>query len=176
MTSVMALNSLEPIQQGEIARITQVCSDATYINITSIAYPNLTIAESDIEMTSTGTGEFYYEFNKTDQLGNYHIRGISDGCEKTFALYLPIKSNIDNISDQDNFPIYMLLILVVCIFAYIKVNKLLGSMGIMLMGFGVLFRESTAGWMGLIIMSIGLLSIIITLAFPEKKRMIRKRF
>jgi len=90
MTSVLALDSQGTFKQTEEVRITQVCSDATYITISSITYPNSTVATSAINMTSVGSGEFYYPFNLTNEFGRYDVRGISDGCEKTFATYFEI--------------------------------------------------------------------------------------
>jgi len=91
-TFVSALDDLGTFKQGESVRVTQVCSDATYINLSSISYPNGSVAESGIEMISAGSGEFYYWFNDTTELGKYQIRGISDGCTKTFATYFEITS------------------------------------------------------------------------------------
>ena len=41
-------------------------------------------------MVSFSNGEYYYNFSKTSLLGRYDVRGISDGCEKTFATYFII--------------------------------------------------------------------------------------
>jgi hypothetical protein len=84
------LESIGTFQQDKTIRISQVCSDATYINISSISYPNSTTAVSNIEMTSAGSGEFYYDFLNTNVLGRYDVRGISDGCEGTFATYFVV--------------------------------------------------------------------------------------
>lgn len=48
--------SLGIFEQNESVRVTQICDDAYYVNISSIAYPNSSIAESKIEMTSAGNG------------------------------------------------------------------------------------------------------------------------
>src|SRR6056297_871816 len=92
INSISALDSLGTYKKGQDVRITQVCSDATYINVSSIAYPNGTIAVSGIEMTPAGSGEYYYDFNQTSALGKYHVRGISDGCTETFATYFEVNS------------------------------------------------------------------------------------
>lgn len=84
------LESLGIFSKDQEVRISQVCSDATYINISSITYPNSTTAVSNVEMISAGSGEFYYLFNSTNLLGRYDVRGISDGCEGTFATYFQI--------------------------------------------------------------------------------------
>ncbi len=90
MTSVLALESQGTFRQTEEVRIAQVCDEATYITISSITYPNSTVAISNINMTSAGSGEFYYLFNSTNEQGRHDVRGISDGCEKTFATYFEI--------------------------------------------------------------------------------------
>lgn len=81
------LDEFGTFKQGDEVRLSQVCSDATYINISGISYPNGTLALSNIEMTSSGSGEFYYNYNLTGSLGRYDVRGVSDGCEGTFATY-----------------------------------------------------------------------------------------
>lgn len=88
--SATTLESLGTFKQGDTVRIAQVCSDATYINISSVTYPNATTAVSGIEMVSAGSGEFYYDFTLTSLKGRYDVRGISDGCEKTFATYFTV--------------------------------------------------------------------------------------
>lgn len=52
---VSPLDSLGIYKQGETVRVVQVCSDATYINISSIAYPNSSVAISNVGMTSAGS-------------------------------------------------------------------------------------------------------------------------
>ena len=90
ISSASALDSLGNFKVDETVRIAQVCSDATYINISSITYPNSTTAVSNVEMVSAGSGEFYYDFNLTSVKGRYDVRGISDGCEETFATYFEV--------------------------------------------------------------------------------------
>lgn len=85
-------NDFGTYKQYSQIRFTQICSDSTWINISSISYPDSTIAFSNIEMISSGNGEFYILFDDTSELGRYDVRGISDGCENTFATYFTITS------------------------------------------------------------------------------------
>jgi hypothetical protein len=82
--------TLGVFRQNESVRVSQVCSDATYITISSIAYPNSTIALTATNMTYVSSGEYYYDFNLTTSPGRYNVRGISDGCSKTFSTYFDI--------------------------------------------------------------------------------------
>lgn len=127
LASVSALETLGTFKQGETIRVTQVCSDATYINISSISYPNSTTAVSNIEMTSAGSGEYYYEFNQTSDLGRFDVRGISDGCENTFATYFTVTQSGEG-NEQTLYLIFItiagLLGLVLFIFSFIYDDKL----------------------------------------------------
>jgi len=93
MANASPLNELGFFKKGTDVRISQICSDATYINISSITYPNSSIAVSDIEMEYIGNGEYSYTFNLTDENGRYDVRGISDGCSNSFATYFEITLN-----------------------------------------------------------------------------------
>ena len=93
-------------KQNDVFRITQTCPDATYINITSVSYPNNNIAVSDIAMTSLSNNEYDYYFNKTEILGRYDVLMISDGCTKTTSLYFEISPS----GFDDTLGFYFLLI------------------------------------------------------------------
>jgi len=116
LSSVYALDSLGTFKQGEPVRVTQVCSDATYINISSIAYPNGNTAESGIEMISAGSGEFYYWFNDTSNLGRYQVRGISDGCTNQFAFYFDVTYTGNEISTAQSILSLGFLVLLILVF------------------------------------------------------------
>ena len=93
-----SLPSLGTFKQNENIRIAQICSDATFIIISSITFPNSSIAVSSTNMTSAGNGEFFYMFNITSSLGRYDLRGVSDGCEETFATYFEVTESGDTFS------------------------------------------------------------------------------
>ena len=90
---ISALDDLGVFKLGDCVRVTQVCADSTYINISSISYPNSTTALTNTAMSSAGSGEYYYSFCNTNSSGRYDVRGISDGCERTFATYFDITPN-----------------------------------------------------------------------------------
>lgn len=66
----------------------QVCSNANYVTLSSIETPNSTL-RIDTNMTSMGSGEFCYNYTPT-LVGRYDFRGISDGCELTYATYVEV--------------------------------------------------------------------------------------
>ena len=93
LSLVSGLDKMVEATQGESYRVKQVCADANYINISSITYPNSSIAVSNIAMNSLGSGEYYYSFTSTSVLGRYDVTGISDGCDETFATYFIVTEN-----------------------------------------------------------------------------------
>jgi len=117
------LESLGTFKQNDAIRITQVCSDATYINISSISYPNSSVAISGIEMTSSGNGEFYYNFNSATELGRYDVRGISDGCENTFAVYFDVTPNGEEKPDGIVIVIFTILFIGIFFFGLVAFFK-----------------------------------------------------
>jgi len=114
-----ALDSLGTFKKAEQVRITQVCSDATYINISSISYPNSSTAVLNIEMTSSGSGEYYYNFTSTEVLGRYDVRGVSDGCEKTFATYFDVTYNGQTISGS-KVGLYLGFLTILCLILFLN--------------------------------------------------------
>lgn len=84
------LPNLKPGKFNEVYRVKQTCDDASYITISSITYPNSSIAYSNISMEYLGNGEFYFYFNKTDATGRYDVSGIGDGCTGKFDTFFII--------------------------------------------------------------------------------------
>jgi hypothetical protein len=90
------LESLGTFKQNQEILINQVCDDATWINISSITFPNSTSAVSNIPMISLGNGRFGYNFTQTASLGKYDVLGVSDGtCEDTFSYYFKVTEGGD---------------------------------------------------------------------------------
>lgn len=100
-----ALDSFGTFKQGSDIRLTQICSDASYVTISSISYPNSTTAITQTNMTHLGSGEFYYNFNDTNELGRYDVRGIADGCQESFAYYFEVTSTGENITQNQGLTI-----------------------------------------------------------------------
>jgi hypothetical protein len=87
--------SLGVFKQNQDVRIVQVCDDANWVNLSSVSYPSGAVALGETEMTSVGSGEYFYLFTDTQTLGKYDVRGISDGCENTFTYYFEITEGGD---------------------------------------------------------------------------------
>ena len=159
-----------PATQYETYRVKQVCEDATYINISSITYPNSTIAFSNIKMTGVGSGEFYFDLNKTDTLGRMDYTGISDGCTKTFASYFMVTPSGNSGYTYAIFIVFIVLFLyafnLIGFFGKNETMTLLGGMALMILGLYlvmngfIIYREDLTRLFSMITIGWGFVSSI----------------
>lgn len=79
LISLASAGLIGPFKQGQDINLPQTCDDCTYNNITSILYPNSSIAISNVQMAKDGTF-FSYTLNGgyTNILGTYIINGVGD--------------------------------------------------------------------------------------------------
>lgn len=64
-------------EKGSCINLIQTCNNCTYLNISSILYPNSSSAISNVAMTQTGT-EYNYTFCDTNETGQYIVNGFGD--------------------------------------------------------------------------------------------------
>ena len=89
VSGAYALDDYGTTKQREPIRLVQVCSDATYVNVTAITYRNESLL-SPTNMTKVSYGTYELYFNDTIKTGRYDVVGISDGCEGEFAIYFMV--------------------------------------------------------------------------------------
>jgi hypothetical protein len=137
--NVLALDSLENQRagkQGENYTISQVCSDSTFITISSIQPPTGSPIILNTNMTSIGSGEFQYNFTNTMLLGDYEVRGISDGCEKTFSIRFEITPSGRNGNEVIWFSIFLIIFIYgLTLLGFFKENSVILILGGMFMIF-----------------------------------------
>jgi len=87
ISSISALDNLGTFKQNDCVRIVQTCATCSYVNISSVSYPNSSIAIANKEMSDAGDGEWYYDFCNTSLIGRYDVRGKGDlsGTDTSFA-------------------------------------------------------------------------------------------
>lgn len=78
---------LKPAKVNYDYQIQQVCTDATYINVSVSNINGLIIVNK--AMTANGSGMFLYNFTP-DTIGRYDVNYLSDGCEKSITAYLDV--------------------------------------------------------------------------------------
>jgi hypothetical protein len=90
---ILALDNLGTFKQNSCVRLVQTCVSCSYVNISSVSNSatNNTLI-SNVEMISSGNGEWYYNFCDTDEIGRYDVRGKGDidGADDSFVYYFEI--------------------------------------------------------------------------------------
>lgn len=132
---ISALDSLGSSKVNEQYIFCQVCADATYIRLSSIQTPTNTNF-IDSNMTPNGTGQYCYSFTPTE-VGRYDFKGISDGCDRTFATYLEVTPSGFTNTVGFTFIILLVFICLIGLGFWIKDGWFVVFGGLGLMGFGV---------------------------------------
>jgi fumarate reductase subunit D len=127
MISLASATSLGTFKQGNCVNLIQTCANCSSVNITSILYPNSSIALSNVEMTKTGT-YYNYTFCDTNTNGDYTLTGIGDedGIDSVWDYYF----NVNPIGTEMTIGKSMLYILILVFSILIFIGLL--ALGIML--------------------------------------------
>lgn len=72
-----SISNLGSFEQETCVELKQTCSDCTFNNITKVAFPNSSVALSEVQMTKFGT-YYNHSFCSTITLGEYIVNGIGD--------------------------------------------------------------------------------------------------
>ena len=88
------VQSLKPIKKGECINLIQSCASCSYINFTSILYPNSRTALANVEASKDGS-IFNYTFCNTNSTGKYIVYGVGDvdGIDTVFAYDFEVSSS-----------------------------------------------------------------------------------
>lgn len=109
--------SLGTFRQGECVELIQTCSNCTFNNISSVMYPNSSLALNQATMTKTGT--FYnYTFCSTSPLGEYIVNGFGDlnGLDEIWAYSFLITPAGENLETGQALLYMFMLIVFISIF------------------------------------------------------------
>jgi len=84
--SVSSIETLGNFKVNECINLKQICSNCSYVNITSILMPNSTQILGEVKMTKLGT-EYNYTFCDASMIGDYIVNGKGDldGKDTIFA-------------------------------------------------------------------------------------------
>jgi len=131
------VESLGIFKQGECIELPQTCADCTYNNISSVSYPNSSIAISNVRMTKDDT-DYNYSFCLTATTGNYIVRGYGDpeGIKTIWTYDFEVTpSGITQNSILEN-PILIILF----------------ALSLIFLGLGVGFKISSLGFVGSVLL------------------------
>jgi len=106
------------IEKGECVDLYQSCSNCSYVNITSMKYPNDTIVYHNFGMDKNGR-DYTYNFCATDLDGDYFYTtcGDQDGVEecRTFDFYVN-EGGVEITDGRSSLTIALLFVLVCFLF------------------------------------------------------------
>ena len=77
MISAAEQQTLGTFKQNTCINLIQTCSNCTYVNISSVNYPNGAVALGLTAMANSGI-EYNYTYCKTSQIGEYNVYGYGD--------------------------------------------------------------------------------------------------
>lgn len=77
LSFISAVDTLGVFKQFSCIELIQTCSSCSYVNISSVLYPNSAQASGLVAMTKLGTN-YNYTFCNTSQLGHYIVNGYGD--------------------------------------------------------------------------------------------------
>lgn len=83
---VSGIESLGTFQKDKCVELLQTCSNCTYVNISSLTYPNSSLTLRNVAMSKTGT-QYNYTFCTPTLAGQYIVNGFgdADGVTTIFA-------------------------------------------------------------------------------------------
>ena len=102
------IETLGTFKLNECIELRQSCSNCTYVNITSVTYPDSSLAIGETEMTALGTN-YNYTFCLANQIGEYIVntKGDIDGIETVVAYDFYVTSTGSNKTSL--LPIFLLI-------------------------------------------------------------------
>jgi len=163
---------LGKFKQNECVNLIQTCSNCSFVNISSVTYPDSLLASGQVEMVKQGL-YYYYTFCNTDKQGTYLVNGYGDldGTNEVFS-YSFVINPVGGL--ENNTYIFLILIILsigLLILALVSKNNLFSIIsglsfmvsGVysMIYGFGLITNVYTR--MGsFIILGIGMILTIIS--------------
>jgi len=112
ISSVSALPTLGTFQQNKCINLVQTCDNCTYVNLTSVQFPNSSIQNYGVNMQKNST---YYNitFCNTELIGTYIINtvGDDDGFITTGSYSLEVTSTGEQVSLSNSIIVIVFLIL-----------------------------------------------------------------
>lgn len=123
LISFVTSTSLGTGKQNEEITLYQMCSNCSYVNLTSITYPNKTTINYGILMNKTGE-DYTYPFSSTSQFGEYqyNVCGDKDGgykCEIISFLITPSGSSQSTSQGIGSLGYLFLMVILMFVFGYI---------------------------------------------------------
>jgi len=132
-----------PFKAFQCVQLKQICGNCSYVNITSISYPNSTVAVAGVLMTQSGT-EYTYTFCNTSVIGTYIVNGNGNVDGGLIPWAYDFQITPDGTRDKS------LAILII-----------FGLSSLALVGMGVMMKNAYLGFIGgMMFLTIGVYTMI----------------
>jgi hypothetical protein len=144
---VSAYDSLGTFKQYDCVNLAQTCSNCTFVNISSVLYPDSIQALGQVAMTKLGTSYNYTMCGKANMTGDYLVNGFGDLDGKnevfTYSFTVTPAGGLEN--NTTLFIIFSIISLVLLLLAFIFKNYIFAvisgfsfmSTGVYVMVFGL---------------------------------------
>lgn len=115
------IESLGTVEVDQCIRLKNVCANCSFVNITTVNYPNLSQALGVVPMTKIGS-EFNYSFCSTNQLGEYLVTYLADPESiNTVGIYSFEVTPTGTILSEAEGTLYIFLLIVLILIFFITV-------------------------------------------------------
>ena len=114
---MVSATTLGTFKNGDCVNLIQTCANCSYVNVSSIIYPNSSVALSNAEMSKAGT-YYSYSFCDTDLNGIYLVTGFGDpdASTETWTYDFEITYTGDKITNEQTW-IYITALIFLVFFA-----------------------------------------------------------
>lgn len=143
---------LGAVKKDGCADLYQHCSDCSFINVTSIKYPNQTIIYLNVEMDKNGY-DFTYNYCDNDQEGDYFYTVCGDPTNKesckTFT-YLVTESGVEITQQRASSSVALLgilfVLLLISLYALFTVENYIGKFALYWVSHLLFLLITFVGW------------------------------
>jgi magnesium-transporting ATPase (P-type) len=103
-------DNLGTFKINDCINLKQTCSNCSYVNITSVVYPNSTQVIGEVRMTKLGT-EYNYTFCLSSLIGKYTVngKGDPDGVTEIFVYDFEVTSSGYELSNSQTWVIFFVI-------------------------------------------------------------------
>lgn len=192
ITSTLGLESLGNFERYKDIELIQICSNCSFVNISTIRAPNSTIIYTDLPMTKNGA-RFNYSLRPLDYLGNYQVCGVAD-VEGTYTSWCydfnlieakqPYNSGMVRHMNLFNFDLldvttpegvtmfiflFIVMVVIIALSEYLRMGFVAVLSALYSLFYGFLVFSYVSVMMGIVFIAVGLMYFFRALIFTNEK-------
>jgi len=150
LISLTSASDLGTFKQNECVSLYQTCEDCTYVNVTSITYPNSSTQNINQVMTKNGQ-DYTYSFCNTSVVGNYLYNTCGDKkssftCEEIYFEITPTGTEFTEAKSNLLVSSFIVLIIATIFFLVLGLFAKNVPFKIFFIGLSIVFMVTTLGF------------------------------